>query len=154
MGETHEEPFQLSFNGRLKVDFQGSRVTIATNLAASSREVVRFYNKRGTAEQWIKEGKQAGSRDEAAFLPSLPGQRGAVVAEPDRLQPREFVAAGAADAGRRLVADQPAAAAGENRRALNKARLLLLAAPGGESCHAAVVAGMLERLVTLPVPAG
>ena len=24
-----------------------------------SRAVVRFYNKRGTAEQWIKEGKQA-----------------------------------------------------------------------------------------------
>jgi Transposase DDE domain group 1 len=31
---------------------------IATSLAASSRAVVRFYNKRGTAEQWIKEGKQ------------------------------------------------------------------------------------------------
>jgi hypothetical protein len=30
-----------------------------TNLEADSREVVRFYNKRGTAEQWIKEGKQA-----------------------------------------------------------------------------------------------
>jgi Transposase DDE domain group 1 len=27
VGETQEEPFQLSFNGRLKVDFQGSRVT-------------------------------------------------------------------------------------------------------------------------------
>ena len=32
---------------------------IATNLALASRGVVRFYNKRGTAEQWIKEGKQA-----------------------------------------------------------------------------------------------
>jgi hypothetical protein len=32
---------------------------IVTNLAAESRAVVRFYNKRGTAEQWIKEGKQA-----------------------------------------------------------------------------------------------
>jgi hypothetical protein len=32
---------------------------IVTNLVASSRAVVRFYNKRGTAEQWIKEGKQA-----------------------------------------------------------------------------------------------
>ena len=28
---------------------------IVTNLATSSRAVVRFYNKRGTAEQWIKE---------------------------------------------------------------------------------------------------
>ena len=32
---------------------------IVTNLTGASRAVVRFYNKRGTAEQWIKEGKQA-----------------------------------------------------------------------------------------------
>ena len=32
---------------------------IVTNLRTSSRAVVRFYNKRGTAEQWIKESKQA-----------------------------------------------------------------------------------------------
>ena len=32
---------------------------IVTNLEADSRAVVRFYNKRGTAEQWIREGKQA-----------------------------------------------------------------------------------------------
>jgi hypothetical protein len=30
-----------------------------TNLETPSRAVVRFYNKRGTAEQGIKEGKQA-----------------------------------------------------------------------------------------------
>jgi hypothetical protein len=29
------------------------------NLETDSRAVVRYYNKRGTAEQWIKEGKQA-----------------------------------------------------------------------------------------------
>ena len=32
---------------------------IVTNLTLPSRAVVRFYNERGTAEQWIKEGKQA-----------------------------------------------------------------------------------------------
>jgi len=32
---------------------------IVTNLSAPNRAVVRFYNKRGMAEQWIKEGKQA-----------------------------------------------------------------------------------------------
>ncbi len=32
---------------------------IVTNLETDSRAVVKFYNKRGTAEQWIKEGKQA-----------------------------------------------------------------------------------------------
>ena len=32
---------------------------IVTNLETDSRAVVRCYHKRGTAEQWIKEGKQA-----------------------------------------------------------------------------------------------
>ncbi len=32
---------------------------IVTNLETDSRAVVRFHDKRGTAEQWIKEGKQA-----------------------------------------------------------------------------------------------
>jgi Transposase DDE domain group 1 len=32
---------------------------IVTKLETPSRSVVRFYNKHGTAEQWIKEGKQA-----------------------------------------------------------------------------------------------
>jgi len=32
---------------------------IVTNLETPSRAVVRFYNKWGTAEQWIKEGEQA-----------------------------------------------------------------------------------------------
>jgi len=32
---------------------------IVTNLETDNRAVVRFYNKRGTAEQWTKVGKQA-----------------------------------------------------------------------------------------------
>ena len=32
---------------------------IVTNLETDSRSVVRFYNQRGTAEQWIKEGEEA-----------------------------------------------------------------------------------------------
>jgi hypothetical protein len=32
---------------------------IVTNLRHASKNVVGFYNKRGTAEQWIKEGKGA-----------------------------------------------------------------------------------------------
>jgi len=76
MGEKQNQPFQLSFNASLKIDFQGSRVTsdgglilvrelderlgfIVTNLETDNRAVVRSYDKRGTAEQWIKEGKQA-----------------------------------------------------------------------------------------------
>ena len=30
---------------------------IVTNLETDSRAVVRFYNRRGTPEQWIKEGR-------------------------------------------------------------------------------------------------
>jgi hypothetical protein len=32
---------------------------IVTNMTGSSRKAVKFYNGRGTAEQWIKEGKNA-----------------------------------------------------------------------------------------------
>jgi len=32
---------------------------IVTTLEADSRAVARFYNKRGTAEQWIRAGKEA-----------------------------------------------------------------------------------------------
>ena len=47
-----------------KVEFRAGELFprvgfIVTNLETDSRAVVRFYNKRGTAEQWIKEGKQA-----------------------------------------------------------------------------------------------
>ena len=45
---------------------------IVTNMTLPSRSVVRFYNKRGTAEQWIKEGKQADAR--LGGRP-VPGQR-------------------------------------------------------------------------------
>lgn len=47
-----------------KVEFQAGELVprvgfIVTNLETDSRAVVRFYNKRGTAEQWIKQDKQA-----------------------------------------------------------------------------------------------
>ena len=35
------------------------RVGFSTNMTAGPEGVVRFYNGRGTAEQWIKEGKYA-----------------------------------------------------------------------------------------------
>ena len=71
MGEKESESFQFTFNGFLKVAFQGSRVTsdaglvlvrelderrgfIVTNLRLPHRAVVRFYNKRGTAAHWTR----------------------------------------------------------------------------------------------------
>jgi len=64
---------------------------IVTNLETYRGAVVRFYNKRGMAEQRSEEGKQGG-QDDPAELPSLPFQRTAAVAEPDGLQPEERVA--------------------------------------------------------------
>jgi hypothetical protein len=32
---------------------------IVTNIGGSAPKVVKFYNQRGTAEQWMKEGKHA-----------------------------------------------------------------------------------------------
>jgi hypothetical protein len=54
---------------------------IVTNLTLPRPAVVRFYNKRGTSEQWIK----AGGEDDAAELPPVPVKLGAPVAEFDRL---------------------------------------------------------------------
>jgi len=49
---------------------------IVTNLETPSRAVVRFYNKRGTAEQWIKEGKQAVKMTRLSCLCSFRSQNG------------------------------------------------------------------------------
>ena len=65
---------------------------IVTNLETPSWAVVRFYNKRGTAEQWIKEGKQAVKND-AALLPSFSLEPSPAGAEPAGVQLGEFVAA-------------------------------------------------------------
>ena len=43
---------------------------IVTNLTVPSRAVVQFYNKRGTAKQRIKEGKQGDALDPALCLRS------------------------------------------------------------------------------------
>ena len=106
---------------------------IVTNLPIHNRADVRFYNKRGTAEQWIK-GRQAGHALDAAVVPSISSERGPAAAERTRVQLGESVAAASpAHAHRALVIDQPAAAPGQDGRAVGKTRALLLAVPGGES---------------------
>jgi hypothetical protein len=49
--------------------------------------VVRFSNKRGTAEQWIKEGKQAAHWTR---LSPRSSERGPTTAERARVQPRDL----------------------------------------------------------------
>jgi hypothetical protein len=92
---------------------------IVTNTQLANRKVVRFYNQRGKAEQWIKEGKQAVKMTRL----SCHRFRGNEVRL--WLAPADF-------AGRhlRLVAYQSAAAAGEDRRAAGQARSVLLVDAG------------------------
>jgi hypothetical protein len=47
---------------------------IVTNLARSAERVVAFYNQRGSAEQYVEEGKNAIKMD-AAVLPRLRRER-------------------------------------------------------------------------------
>ncbi len=97
---------------------------IVTNLTGSNRAVVRFYNQRGTAEQWIKEGKQAlamtrlschrfRANEVRLWLSVLAYNLG----NPSTaLRAGPLAAAGAAQGDRQLVAYQLATAAGQDRR--------------------------------------
>ena len=64
MGEPRKDALRVGFDKRLRLEFhQGElfpRINfVVTNLSWSAKRVVRFYNQRGTAEQWIREGKHA-----------------------------------------------------------------------------------------------
>ena len=83
---------------------------------------------------------QAGSKVEAADLPSVPVQRSTVLAKHPCLQPGQSVAtAGPAAEGRTLVLDEYPAAIGQDRWPLGETRPVLLAIVGGESSDAAAV---------------
>ena len=98
--------------------------------ARASRAVVRFYNKLGTAEQWIKEGTAGGALDATVVSP-ISGQRSAAAIERAGAQPGQpLAAARAADAHRQLVAHQRAAAPSQNRRTLGETCAVLLAGTG------------------------
>ena len=62
---------------------------IVTNLSYPPKGIVRFYNGRGTAEQWIKEGKYALNWT-PAFLPQVRGQPGETMAVRPDLQPGQL----------------------------------------------------------------
>ncbi len=127
---------------------------IVTNFQTSSRAVVRFYNKRGTAEQWIKEGKQA------VAMTRLSCHR--FRANEVRLW-LSVIAHNLGNLWRRLAL--PAAVANWS---LTSLRQRLVKTGGRLIKHARyywlllaeshltrrLFGGMLQRIVTLPVPAG
>jgi hypothetical protein len=127
---------------------------IVTSLPLPNRAVVRFYNRRGTAEPWIKEGKQA------AHWTRLSCHR--FRANEVRLQlsvlaynlGKPLAAAGAAKADRQLVIDQPATAPRqEGGRLVRHARYywLLLAE---SHLTRRLFGAMLQRIWALPVATG
>jgi hypothetical protein len=98
--------------------------------------VVRFYNKRGTAEQWIKEGKQAVKMTRLSchrFRPNEVRLWLSVLAyHLGNLWRGVPFGPGTAEEDRGLVADQLATTAGEDRRQAGQACPVLLADAGGE----------------------
>src|ERR1035441_9366029 len=88
----------------------------------------------------MDQGGQAGGEDDPPLLPPFPLQPSTARAEPAGLQPGEFVAAAdVAQAHRELVADELAAAAGENGWKVSETCPLLLATVGGEPPDETVV---------------
>src|SRR5262249_21305503 len=89
---------------------------IVTTLTETNRAVVRFYNQRGTAEQWIKEGKTA------THWPRLSCHRFRanevrLLFGGHRVQPRESPASPRPPPGHpELVADESPAATLQDRR--------------------------------------
>jgi len=62
---------------------------IVTNLSYPPKGIVRFYNGRGTAEQWIKGGQVRPELD-PAFLPQVRGQPGETISVRPDLQPGQL----------------------------------------------------------------
>ncbi len=88
----------------------------------------------------MDQGRQAGGEDDAAELPSLSVERGAALAECDRLQSGQPVAtASVAEEDWELVADELAAAAGEDGRSAGETCALLLAFAGRRTSESEAV---------------
>jgi hypothetical protein len=128
---------------------------IVTNLALANRAAVRFYSKRGTAEQSIKEAKQAVVMRGLAGIASAPMKCGSGwVSLP--------ITSGICGGGwrcrcgsRHLVADQLAATFGEDRWAVDKAHTLLLRLLAeSHLTPRRLFASMLAKIAILPSPVG
>ena len=95
------------------------------------------------------------SEGDAAEFPSISAERSVALAEPDRLQlGQPLAAAGAAEEDRRLVVEQLAAAVGEDGWPIDQARPLLLAAAGGGHLTRRLFRAMVQRTVALTIRTG
>ena len=108
---------------------------IVTNLSRPAKRVVAFYNHRGTAEQYIKEGKYA-IKWTRLSLQQVPQQRGSPPTSCLGLQSRQLHAnIGLARRGCALVADHVAGETGEDW-GQSRPPWPLCHLPIGRGCHA------------------
>ena len=129
---------------------------IVTNMTAGPEGMVRFYNGRGTAEQWIKEGKYALNWTRLV-VPSVRCQPGASVSVHPGVQPWELPSpVMPAQGGQALVAAERAGQAGQDGRpsgaALSSIDLPVVrgvgsstVVPGSVGSHRPVIAGAKLR---------
>ena len=105
---------------------------IVTNLGRPAERVVAFYNQRGTAEQWIKEGRDPVN---TPVVPQVRPQCRSPPASRARLQPRQLHAhPRAARCRGTVVTDQPAREAHQDRSE-DRAPRALRHVPDGRGCH-------------------
>ena len=98
-----------------RVGLDPLRGSSVTNLSSPAERVVAFYNQRGKAEQYIKEGQERDQMD-AAVVPQVPRQRGSAPASRPGLQSGQLHAdVGLAEGSGALVADHAAGKVGEDR---------------------------------------
>ena len=103
----------------------------------------------------VDQGGQGSGETDPAELSPIPSKRGAVVAECDRLQSGEpLAAARAAEADRHVVANEPAATADPDGWPTRETRAVLLAPAGGRHLTRRLFGAIVQRLETLSVPAG
>ena len=127
---------------------------IVTNLETPSRAVVRFYNKRGTAEQWIKEGKQAETMTRLSCHRFRSNQMRLALSLLAYNLGKSVAATGAAPRNRERVADESEATAGEDRRTAGKTCTLLRPLLAEGHLTRRRIRAMLGRIALLPVPTG
>ena len=139
---------------------------IVKNMTAGPEGVVRFYNGRGTAEQWIKEGKYALNWTRPV-VPSVRGQPGASVSVRPGVQPWELPSpAVSAQGGQALVAAERAGQADQDGRPSGAARAAVdlsvvrgvgssTVVPGSVGSYRPVIAGAkLREDATTILPRG
>jgi len=128
----------------------GKEVVFRADAAFAKPEIYEALEERGVKCAIRIPANDSLERD-IAELSSVPVQRGQAVAERNRLQPREPVAAtGAAAEGGEVVAGRLTATAGEDRRQAHQACTVLLATAAGTASETVTTATGNYTLASLP----